>query len=106
MDAAGIEPSLRAENLTVAEFAALARAFGVAGFSIDDPAQCGAVLDQALATPGPVVVEALVDNNEPPLPPKVTFEQAKHFAESLLRGTPDREKIAVTALGEKIRELV
>ena len=33
-------------------------------------------LDQALATPGPVVVEAVVDPLEPPMPAKVTLEQA------------------------------
>src|SRR5207302_4557783 len=43
------------------DFAAFARACGGAGFSVDDPAQCGAVLDAALAQEGPAVVEAIVD---------------------------------------------
>ena len=42
------------------------------GFTVEDPAECGAVLDEALATPGPVLVEAVVDPFEPPMPPKVT----------------------------------
>ena len=37
------------------DFAAFARACGAQGFTIEDPAQCGAILDQALETPGPVV---------------------------------------------------
>src|SRR5215207_1235398 len=37
------------------DFAAFARACGAVGFTVDDPAQCGTVLDQALSTPGPVV---------------------------------------------------
>jgi pyruvate dehydrogenase (quinone) len=33
-----------------------------------------------------VVLEAIVDPNVPPLPPHVTWEQAKSFATSILRG--------------------
>src|SRR5947209_9291793 len=54
------------------DFVAFARACGGNGFSIEDPALCGDVLDEALAVPGPVVIEAVVDPLEPPLPPKVT----------------------------------
>jgi pyruvate dehydrogenase (quinone)/pyruvate oxidase len=88
------------------DFAAYARACGATGFTVEDPAQCGSVLDQAFATEGPVVVEAVVDQFEPPFPPKVTLEQAKHFAEALAKGTPNRDKIALTVLADKVRELV
>jgi pyruvate dehydrogenase (quinone)/pyruvate oxidase len=37
---------------------------------LSDRAQCAAVLRNALATPGPALIEAAVDPNEPPLPPK------------------------------------
>ena len=53
-----------------------------------------------------MVVEAVVDALEPPLPPKVTLEQAKKFAQSLVRGEPDRTEIVKTVLKDKIRELV
>jgi pyruvate dehydrogenase (quinone) len=88
------------------DFAAFARACGGSGFTVDDPAQCGAVLEQALATPGPALVEAVVDPFEPPLPAKITLEQAAMFAKALVRGEPNREKIALTVLGDKVRELV
>src|SRR5882672_11469950 len=88
------------------DFAAVARACGAQGFTVEDPAQCGAVVEQALATPGPVVVEAVVDPFEPPLPAKITLEQARKFATSLVRGEPNREKIALTVLGDRVRELV
>jgi pyruvate dehydrogenase (quinone) len=87
-------------------FAAFASACGGAGFTIDDPAKCGEILDQALATPGPVIVEAIVDPLEPPLPPKVTLDQATKFAESLARGEPNRERIILTVLSDKVRELI
>jgi pyruvate dehydrogenase (quinone) len=84
----------------------LAEACGARGFSIEDPAQCGRIIEEALNTPGPVVIEAVVDPNEPPLPPKITRDQAVKFAKSLVRGEPNREKIALTAFSDKVRELV
>jgi len=53
-----------------------------------------------------VVIEAVVDPLEAPMPAKVTFEQATKFAESLVRGEPDRGKIISTAVADKVRELV
>jgi pyruvate dehydrogenase (quinone)/pyruvate oxidase len=88
------------------DFAAIARGFGVQAFSVDDPANCRAVLQQALSTPGPALVEAMVDPNEPPMPPKIELGQAAHFAESLARGTPNAGKIALTVLSDKVREIV
>jgi pyruvate dehydrogenase (quinone) len=88
------------------DFALVAQACGATGLTIDDPAQCGAVLDRALSTPGPVVVQAVVDPLEPPMPPKITAEQARKFAMSLVRGEPNREKIALTVLADRVRELV
>jgi len=64
------------------------------------------VIDQALATKGPVVVEAVVDPFTPPAPAKITLEQAAHFAQSLARGEPNRSKIAWTVLADKVREIV
>jgi pyruvate dehydrogenase (quinone) len=88
------------------DFAAFARACGATGFTVADPAQCGAVLDQAIATDGPVIVEAVVDPFTPPMPPKVTVEQAAKFGESLLKGQPNRRKIALTVLSDTVREQV
>lgn len=88
------------------DFAAFARACGGQGFTIEDPSECGRILDEALAAPGPAVIEAVVDPFEPPLPPKITRDQAIKFARPLARGEPNREKIALTALSDTVRELV
>ena len=40
------------------------------------------------------------------MPPKITVEQAKKFAESLARGEPNRSKIALTVVKNKVRELL
>jgi len=37
---------------------------------------------------------------------EVTLDQAARFAKSLLRGEPNSQKIALTVLGDRIRELV
>ncbi|HZT24900.1 MAG TPA: thiamine pyrophosphate-dependent enzyme [Pseudolabrys sp.] len=88
------------------DFAAVARGFGMQAFSVDDPKQCGDILRRALSTPGPVLVEAVVDPHEPPMPPKVTFGDAKNFAEALARGTPAAGKIALTVASDTVRELI
>jgi len=88
------------------DFAAFAQACGGTGFTIEEPRLCGDVLEQALRTPGPSVVQAVVDPLEPPLPGKVSLEQAAMFAKSLIRGEPNGTKIALTALSDKVRELV
>jgi pyruvate dehydrogenase (quinone)/pyruvate oxidase len=93
-------------DLQPIDFAAVAQACGGRGFTVEDPRDCGRILDEALATPGPVVVQAIVDPFEPPLPAKITMEQARKFATSLVRGEPNREKIALTVLGDRVRELV
>ena len=88
------------------DFAAVARACGATGIRLEEPYECGKVIDEALATPGPVVVEAIVDPYEPPMPPKIKAEQALHFAEALAKGEPARGKIVKTVLEDKIREMV
>lgn len=88
------------------DFAAFARACGGTGFTIEDPTDCGRVLEEALAAPGPVIVDAIVDPFEPPMPAKVTLEQAAHLGEALVRGEPNRTKIALTVLGNQVRELI
>jgi len=88
------------------DFAGFARACGGTGLTIEDPLDCGAILDQALAAPGPVIVEAVVDPFVPPMPAKITMDQATKFAQSLARGEPNRSKIAWTVISDKIREMI
>ncbi len=84
-----------------------ARACGAAGFTVDDPAQVAATCCGRRSTiPGPAVVEAVVDPNEPPLPGKITTEQALKFAEALLKGERERWKIFKTVAENKVREVI
>jgi pyruvate dehydrogenase (quinone) len=93
-------------DLQPVDFAMVARACGVKAFTLEDPAQCGAVFDEALAFDGPVLIEATIDPHTPPMPPKVTAKQALHFAESLAKGTPEGGEVLKKLLGTNIREMV
>jgi pyruvate dehydrogenase (quinone) len=88
------------------DFDAYARACGAAGFTVDDPAKVRSTLEAAFRHAGPALVQAVVDPNEPPLPGKITTDQAWHFAEALARGTKDRWEIIKTVVENKIREVV
>ncbi len=88
------------------DFAKFAEAAGAAGFTIEDPGDARSVLEQALAYPGPAIVEAVVDPNEPPLPPKITQDQALHFAEAFAKGQPERLKIALAAAKDIVRQVI
>ncbi len=52
------------------DFAGFARACGGTGFTVEHPADCGRMLEVALNTPGPVLVEIPVDPTVAPLPPR------------------------------------
>lgn len=88
------------------DFAAFAHCCGGIGFSVEDPADCGRALEEFLAAPGPAILQAVVDPFEPPMPAKVKADQALHFAESLARGEPNRKKIALTTISDRVRELI
>jgi pyruvate dehydrogenase (quinone)/pyruvate oxidase len=93
-------------DLQPIDFAAFAHACGGIGFSVEDPADCGRAIDEFLGAPGPAILQASVDPFEPPMPAKVKAEQALHFAESLARGEPNRKKIALTTISDRVRELI
>ena len=93
-------------DLFPADFAAIARGCGVEAVRIEEARSCGAILEAVIAKPGPVLIEAVVDEFTPPMPAKVKASQAIKFAESLLRGEPNRARIALTSLHDTVRELV
>jgi len=93
-------------DLQPIDFAKHAEACGAAGFTIEDPGTAERVLRQALAHPGPAVVQAVVDPNEPPLPGNVSMEQAVHFLEAMVRGDKNRWDILKTVAENKVREVV
>lgn len=88
------------------DFAAVARGFGWTSYQLRTPAEAANVVENALAAPGPVMVECFIDPNEAPMPAKIKREQAIHFAESIAKGTKDWQKIAEVIAKDKIKEMV
>ncbi len=88
------------------DFVALARAVGAEGVRIDNQKEAGALFDKALAIPGPVIIECVVDPLTAMLPPKITAKQAIKFSEALAKGEPNRVKIALTATHDMVRQII
>jgi pyruvate dehydrogenase (quinone) len=70
-------------------YAKYAELLGLKGIKVDDPEKIGDAWDQALNADRPVVLEAMVDPNVPPIPPHIKFEQAVHYAKALFKGDPE-----------------
>jgi pyruvate dehydrogenase (quinone) len=79
-------------------FAAMAAAAGIRGIRIEDPAEADEKLADALAHPGPVLVDAVVNRMELAMPPKITAEMAKGFTLYML-------KAVLNGRGDEIIEL-
>ena len=80
------------------DFAAMARATGMHAVRVEDPADLRGALQEALAHPGPAVVDVVTNRMELSLPPKTTFEQAKGFGIYLA-------KAVISGRGSEVVEL-
>ena len=70
-------------------YAEYGRMLGLEGIKVDKPEDIGPALDRAFKADRPVIFEAYTDPNVPPLPPHISFKQARMFATSLLKGDVD-----------------
>jgi pyruvate dehydrogenase (quinone)/pyruvate oxidase len=88
------------------DFAMYAEACGGVGITVERPEELRPAFERAFAARRPTLVQVTVDPNEPPMPPKVTAQQALHFAEALARGTPGGGRIALTLFRDKLSEIL
>ncbi|MBO0820182.1 MAG: pyruvate oxidase [Nocardiopsaceae bacterium] len=86
------------------DYAAFATANGAFGAKVTEPGAVRDTIRQALDHPGPALVDVNVNPAEPPMPGKVSYDQAKHFAQAFLRGQPERATIATTLLKDRIQQ--
>jgi pyruvate dehydrogenase (quinone) len=93
-------------DLEPIDFAKMAESVGINSVTIDDPARCGDQLREALVTPGPCLIEAVVDPYEPPFPPSIGLKQAINMGKALAKGTPHAMDTALTLASDTVRELV
>ena len=96
------ETTQRIPNVPYHRFAEL---IGLKGIYVDDPERVGSAWDEALGAGMPVVLEVKTDPEVPPLPPHLTFEQAKKFMGTLAQGDPDEGGMLKGAVNQVLASL-
>ncbi|HEY1920643.1 MAG TPA: thiamine pyrophosphate-binding protein [Streptosporangiaceae bacterium] len=86
-------------------YAVLAQGNGALGIKVEQASDVRGAVQQMLAHDGPVLLDVNVNPDEPPLPGKIEYDQAKKFAEAFLRGQPRKATIATTLFKDKINQL-
>lgn len=82
-----------ATSLAPVDFSRVAAAMGMHGRRVDAPEDCGMAIEELLAHPGPALLDAVVDANEPMLPPKRREDYMQKLQQALDAGTIDRAPI-------------
>jgi pyruvate dehydrogenase (quinone) len=94
------------QDIPYVDYAAYAELIGLKGIDLRHSGAIEEAWREALSADRPVIISALTDPDEPPLPPHITFEQAKKFAQSVIadpsRGLPG----AVESVREKVHEFL
>ena len=87
------------------DFAPWAEASGGLGIRVDKAEELEDALRRALSSDLPALVDVSVNPDEPPMPGKVQYEQAKGFVKAFLAGQPRKATIASTLFRDRITEL-
>ena len=90
---------------TAMRFAEFAEANGAKGIHVEKPGELEGAVKEALEHPGPALVDVTVNPDEPPMPAKITYEEAKNFVTAFLKGQPRRAAITATLFEDKIDQL-
>jgi pyruvate dehydrogenase (quinone) len=85
-------------------FARYADLLGFKGIYCDADELAGEAWDEALAAERPVILEMVVDREVPPLPPHITFEQARKMTHAVLGGDEDSLGMLVESAKGKMVE--
>jgi hypothetical protein len=92
------------QELPDVPYARWAEAIGLKGRRVDDPDDVAEAWEEALAADRPAVYEAVVDAEVPPMPPHVSFDQARLMTRALYRGDPAAPEIIRHAFAELVEE--
>jgi len=88
-----------------ADFSSWARGCGGYGEKVKEPARLPDAIRAAFEHPGPALVDVDVNPDEPPMPGKVEYKQAKAFAQSFFRGQPHKASTVSTIARDKLSQL-
>jgi pyruvate dehydrogenase (quinone) len=83
-----------------------AELIGLKGIFVDDPAHVAGAWEDALASDRPVVLEMKTDPEVPPLPAHISFEQARNFMATLVKGDPEEAALIAGAVRQVFAPLV
>lgn len=92
------------QDLPNFSYARYADSLGLRGIEVTDADALGAAFDAAFGADRPVIIDVHTDPNVPPLPPRVTAEQAVSFTQSMA-ADPDTPKPFFKSLGQVIKGL-
>ena len=82
---AGDRKFMASQTVPGFRYDAYAQDLGLKGIRCDDPEKVGAAWDEALAADRPCVISFCTDPEVPPLPPHITFEQARNFMSAVIK---------------------
>jgi pyruvate dehydrogenase (quinone) len=88
------------------EYAKYAELVGLKGIFCDDGGAMRGAWEEAFAADRPVVLEVKTDPEVPPLPPHITFEQAKKMAQAMAKGDPERTGVMEKSFRGKLAEFL
>jgi pyruvate dehydrogenase (quinone) len=74
-------------------YAKYAEMLGFKAIRVDRPEDLGTAWEQAFAADRPVLLDIIADPDVPPLPPHITWKQAKDYMTALAKGDPDEAGI-------------
>lgn len=77
------------QNVPDFDYASFARMLGLEGIRVETPNDIIPALEQAMLAKKPVLLDVIADPNVPPLPPHISFKQAKSFIAALVKGDVD-----------------
>ncbi|MCW2621200.1 MAG: pyruvate oxidase [Frankiales bacterium] len=95
-------PEFGVRHSSVADYAPWAASCGAYGIKVTDPAALDRAVQDALSHPGPALVDCDVNPDEPPMPGKIEYGQAKGFAKAFLHGQPHKADIVKTLVADTV----
>jgi pyruvate dehydrogenase (quinone) len=87
------------------DFAPWAQSCGGLGIRVEKPGDVEPAIEEALEHSGAALVDVMVNPDEPPMPAKIHYEEARKFLQSFLKGTPRRATIASTLFRDRLDQL-
>jgi pyruvate dehydrogenase (quinone) len=87
-------------------FARYAELLGLRGIFVNDPSKLGTAWDEALASDRPCVIEVYTDPSVPPLPPHISFKDARHFMKALLSGDPNSRQVIMDTFRQELSDYI